>query len=219
VRSVRAASLGRTCVEPPTGPLLQTLRRAAQQALARDDGAFVRAAADLAGGIVGNDIENEELAVPVAVAVTFAPIGVAAEWMMSTVTPTDISPSCNNGFRSRAPAISMRAIIRVVAKTAGNLSSAALPTSSALAQSDCWTTNAVVATAPTSGPPIGWTRPVASSVTPVSSRPLHRGPGPVPEARECASVAAPAQFRVRDWPRLRGLHCASWRSRHKARAR
>jgi hypothetical protein len=57
--------------------------------------------------------------------------------MISTVTPTDISPSRNSGFNTRAPDISMSAIMRVVAKTAGNFSSGALPASRALAQSDC----------------------------------------------------------------------------------
>ncbi len=55
-------------------------------------------------------------------AVTVPPGGVAALCVTSTVTPTDNSPSASNGRSSRAAASSMRATMREVAKTAGNVS-------------------------------------------------------------------------------------------------
>src|ERR1019366_1648710 len=57
-----------------------------------------------------------------AVAVTVAPGGVAAVWVTSRETPTEVSPSRRCGRRTREAASSMRATMRDVANTGGNAS-------------------------------------------------------------------------------------------------
>ncbi len=71
----------------------------------------------------------------VATARTRQPTGVAAPWLTLTETPTDSSPSFRRGLISLAAAISMRAIIREVANTAGKASSSERQSASAVSSS------------------------------------------------------------------------------------
>lgn len=84
---------------------------------------------------------------------TVAPGGVAAEWVASMLTPTANCPGDRQDRSSRALAISIRAIIRAVANTAGKASPAS--SGNALARSPAVTTRSAVAVESRAGSVIG----------------------------------------------------------------